>query len=221
MSRANRKKEMILTGGAQGAIAAAATDLSAINVPARGRGDTAGEETRKRILDAAQHLFAKHGFSATTTKAIAEKAEVPGGLIFYYFPSKKALLEAVVSERNILEELSAAAETVISPEPRAMLIALGQRYLTILKQHEELARILLREFRSYPEIARQFHTLREEHIELIGSCLHRSLQLGQHTPLRNIHAIARTFLYNIIVIAIIEDAEDPHLLLEEMVDVLI
>jgi AcrR family transcriptional regulator len=220
MPRGNRKKEIMLAGGAQGTIAAT-TDLSTVKIPARGRVETAGEETRKRILDAAQHLFAKHGFSATTTKAIAEKAEVPGGLIFYYFPSKKALLEAVVSERNILEELSAAAETVISPEPRAMLIALGQRYLAILKQHEELARILLREFRSYPEIARQFHTLRQEHIELIGSCLHRSLQLGHHAPQRNIHAIARTFLYNIIVIAVIEDAEEPHRLLEEMVDVLI
>ena len=44
--------------------------------------DSSGEACR-RILDAALTLFAAHGFTATTTKAIAEEAGVPGGLIFY------------------------------------------------------------------------------------------------------------------------------------------
>jgi hypothetical protein len=32
------------------------------------------------------------------------------------------------------------------------------------KQHKELACIMLREFRSHPEVASQFHELREEHV---------------------------------------------------------
>jgi AcrR family transcriptional regulator len=39
--------------------------------------DSSGE-ARRRILDAAQALFAAHGFTATTTRAIAEEAGVPG-----------------------------------------------------------------------------------------------------------------------------------------------
>lgn len=217
----SKKKGIAFAESTQNDTEDISTEVVVADVPMRVRVEGGSEETRKRILDAAQTLFATHGFSATTTKAIAQKAEVPGGLIFYYFPNKKALLEAVVSERNILAELSAAAETVITPEPRAVLIALGVRYLAILKQHEELARILLREFRSYPEMALQFRTLREEHIELIASCLQRSLQLAHHELLPNIQAIARTFLYNIIVITIIEDSEDPARLLEELVDVLL
>ncbi len=221
----SKKKENTVVGDTQKDTGepASSTEVVVADIltPTRARVEGSGEETRKRILDAAQNLFATHGFSATTTKAIAERAEVPGGLIFYYFPSKKALLEAVVGERNILAQLSTTAETVITPEPRVVLIGLGMRYLAILQQHQELARILLREFRSHPEIAQQFHTLRQEHIQLIASCLQRSLQLAHIETLPNIQAIARTFLYNIIVIAIIEDSEDPACLLEELVDVLL
>src|SRR5947209_20441797 len=89
------------------------------------KGEACSEEARKRILDAAQTLFAVHGFNATTTKAIAEKAEVPGGLIFYYFPTKKALLAGVLSERNILVELRTVGETLIVADPQAALIGLA------------------------------------------------------------------------------------------------
>src|SRR5260221_12714089 len=81
------------------------------------KGDERSEEARTRILDAAQTLFAAHGFNATTTKAIAEHAEVPGGLIFYYFPTKQALLASVLSERNILVELRCGERRSLFPIP--------------------------------------------------------------------------------------------------------
>jgi AcrR family transcriptional regulator len=46
-------------------------------------------------------LFAEKGFDATSTKSVAENAGVPVGLLFYYFPTKVALLAAVL-ERNDL-----------------------------------------------------------------------------------------------------------------------
>jgi len=183
--------------------------------------DECSEEARTRILDAAQTLFAVHGFHATTTKAIAEQAEVPGGLIFYYFPTKQALLAGVLSERNILVELRTVGETLIVPNPRAALIGLALRYLNTLKQHKELACIMLREFRSQPEVASQFHALREEHIQFIASFLQESLRAGQYEPMKDVQVIARMFLYNIIVIGIIEDATDPLHFVENMVDILL
>ena len=50
---------------------------------------------------------------------------MPGGLIFYYFPTKQALLAAVLSERNILVELRTVGETLTVPVPRVALIALA------------------------------------------------------------------------------------------------
>ena len=179
------------------------------------------EEARTRILDAAQTLFATHGFNATTTKAIAEAAGVPGGLIFYYFPTKKALLASVLNERNILVELRTVVGTLQVPDPRTALMMLGTRYIEALRRHKELTAILLREFRSHHEIATQFHELREEHVQLITSYIQDTLRDTHNTPLRQIQAIARTFLYNLIVIGIIEDPPEPLRLIEETVDILL
>ncbi|RZQ59560.1 TetR/AcrR family transcriptional regulator [Amycolatopsis suaedae] len=51
---------------------------------------------RERILAAAEELFAQHGFDATPTSRIAALAEVPKGLVHYYFKRKADLLTALV-----------------------------------------------------------------------------------------------------------------------------
>ncbi len=48
-------------------------------------------ETRTRILQAAQKLFARKGFDGTTTKDLARKAGVAEGTIFRHFPNKGAI----------------------------------------------------------------------------------------------------------------------------------
>ncbi|MER6990559.1 TetR/AcrR family transcriptional regulator [Saccharopolyspora hirsuta] len=61
-----------------------------------GRPADDGASARERILEAAGELFAEHGFEATPTSRIAERAEVPKGLIHYYFRRKQDLLTALV-----------------------------------------------------------------------------------------------------------------------------
>jgi AcrR family transcriptional regulator len=51
---------------------------------------------RERILTAAGELFSETGFDATPTSRIAERADVPKGLIHYYFRRKHDLLTALV-----------------------------------------------------------------------------------------------------------------------------
>lgn len=64
---------------------------------ATGSNGTADEPaSRERILTAAGALFAERGFDATPTSRIAEHAEVPKGLIHYYFRRKQDLLVALV-----------------------------------------------------------------------------------------------------------------------------
>ncbi len=178
-------------------------------------------ETRERILNAAQGLFATHGFSACTTKAIAQRAEVPIGLVFYYFPSKKALLECVINEHNMLSELRAIVTTLDLADPRSALIALGCQYLTTLQRHANLAAIHLREFRSHSIVAEQFRALRAEHIELISSFLEKVLQTGQYEPLPDMQVRAQLFLYGLLESAVIEDIAEPLHFVERMTDVLL
>jgi TetR/AcrR family fatty acid metabolism transcriptional regulator len=51
----------------------------------------------EQILDAAAHLFAERGFHRTTTKDIAEAADVAEGTLYNYFETKNDLLFAILS----------------------------------------------------------------------------------------------------------------------------
>ena len=55
-------------------------------------------ETRRRILKAARDRFAKVGFEAATTREIAAAAGIAVGTLFNYFPSKEAIIMAMVAE---------------------------------------------------------------------------------------------------------------------------
>ncbi|MFC0338818.1 transcriptional regulator, TetR family [Kushneria avicenniae] len=52
-------------------------------------------DTVTRILDAAEVLFAEHGFSETSLRRITSRAEVNLAAVNYHFGSKQALIQAV------------------------------------------------------------------------------------------------------------------------------
>jgi AcrR family transcriptional regulator len=58
---------------------------------------TADPNTRETILDAAERLFARHGFAATTIKRIGAEADVNTALLYYYFDDKVALYRAALA----------------------------------------------------------------------------------------------------------------------------
>ena len=58
-----------------------------------------GPSKKELLLDAAEELFATQGFDATTTREIAKMADVPLGLVSYYFETKGNLYEEVIARR--------------------------------------------------------------------------------------------------------------------------
>jgi AcrR family transcriptional regulator len=52
--------------------------------------------TRDLILDAAESLFARQGYQATTIKQVAEQVGVQGPALYKHFSSKRALYEEVL-----------------------------------------------------------------------------------------------------------------------------
>jgi len=55
--------------------------------------------TKDRILDAAERLFARDGFEATSLRAITTEADVNLAAVNYHFQSKEALVQAVIGRR--------------------------------------------------------------------------------------------------------------------------
>jgi len=73
-----------------------------------------GEETKQKIVDAAMRLFEKHGYDATTMRAIAAEADVAVGNAYYYFPSKEHLIQAFYARTHV--EHLVAARAVLAKE---------------------------------------------------------------------------------------------------------
>jgi AcrR family transcriptional regulator len=57
-------------------------------------------DRRAAILTSAERLFAEHGFEAVSIRAIAADADVPSGLVGYYFGRKIELLDALFERRR-------------------------------------------------------------------------------------------------------------------------
>ncbi|UCG50883.1 MAG: TetR/AcrR family transcriptional regulator, partial [Candidatus Latescibacterota bacterium] len=56
-------------------------------------------DTKTRILDAAEKLFASNGFGAVSLRAIIKEAGVNTASVHYHFGSKGGLMEAVLRRR--------------------------------------------------------------------------------------------------------------------------
>src|SRR5690349_14668665 len=76
--------------------------------------------TQSRVLDAAERLFAEHGFEGASIRAIVDAANVNLAAVHYHFKSKEALLEAVLLRRiSVINEARLksldAAEAAAAP----------------------------------------------------------------------------------------------------------
>jgi AcrR family transcriptional regulator len=58
-----------------------------------------GEESRKRIIDAAEKLFGEKGFQATSVQDVLDALGISKGGFYHYFETKMELLTAVCNRR--------------------------------------------------------------------------------------------------------------------------
>ncbi|MEO8265039.1 MAG: helix-turn-helix domain-containing protein [Ilumatobacteraceae bacterium] len=78
------------------------TDVAPATAPARiGRPpDTDPAATRRRIVDAARHEFARRGYVAATNRTIAAQAAVTTGAVYHHYNSKAELYRAVHADAH-------------------------------------------------------------------------------------------------------------------------
>lgn len=132
------------------------------------------DDARTLILDAAEELIAQRGFNGTSTASIAKSAGVAKGLLFYYFPAKSDLLEALVAER--LPATALDVELLAMPgDPAAGLIGTLEA-LNLSDHNSTVLRVILwREADTHPKVRiqlRRFQTGLECDIAaVLGKCL--------------------------------------------------
>lgn len=77
-----------------------------------------GEVSSERLLAVAAHLFRERGYLATSVREIAKAAGMKSGSIYYHYPSKETMLEAVMT-RAILALSEAVTQTLERLPPAA------------------------------------------------------------------------------------------------------
>lgn len=109
-------------------------------------------DTKDRILNAAEKLFADRGFDATSLRMITAAANVNLAAVNYHFQSKEALLHAVYARRagpvnaRRLELLSACEASSSPPEVESLLDALIRPLFEVGESKECIPRLMVRLF---------------------------------------------------------------------------
>jgi TetR/AcrR family transcriptional regulator len=109
-------------------------------------------DTRTKILEVAEREFARDGFAGAHLQRIAEQVGVRKTALYYYFPSKAALYEAVLA--RMLDAFDqAVARAVDAPgTPGARLDRLLDALNDLLAERPTYAQILIRIFVDRVEI---------------------------------------------------------------------
>jgi AcrR family transcriptional regulator len=83
---------------------------------------------REALIDAANQVFAEHGYDAATTREIAERAGCAEGLIHRYFAGKRGLLLAILDQRAavVTDEFGAGLAEVESVQEEIEQILLHE-----------------------------------------------------------------------------------------------
>lgn len=135
------------------------------------------EERRAATVEAVVALAAKQNPSEITTLAIAQHMGVTQGALFKHFPTKDAILQAVmewVAER-LLARLDKAAETAATP--LAAIEAMFMAHAAFVVEHPGVPRMLFGELQRAEQTAakRMAQTL----IHRYGERLQRLLEEGK------------------------------------------
>ena len=101
--------------------------------------------TKEHLFEAAMSLIGERGYGGASVDAIAQKAGVAKGVVYYYFDSKAALAEQLIASGlgMLAERLERAVSEDMSPEKA--LLALAREQIKQIDKRRDFAKFLLSE----------------------------------------------------------------------------
>ena len=119
-----------------------ASHIHSTRTPSRG---LKGEQTALRILDAAEALFAEHGYTGASMRDVATEAGLRTPSLYHHFPNKQSLYEAVLERgiRPVFEALSEVVQTRTRAQRDTGQVV--QRAMALVAQHPNLPRLIQHE----------------------------------------------------------------------------
>lgn len=151
------------------------------------------DDLETRILKAAQVLFARKGYGATTTRDLAKAAGVAEGTLFRHFENKKAILVEVATRgwteilTDLLTELSEMASY------KAVAQVMRKRMLG-LEANSDMLRVCFMEAQFHPELRDRIQAeVIDKMTDVAEAFFQTAMDRGIYRPM-NPRVVARIFL---------------------------
>jgi AcrR family transcriptional regulator len=168
------------------------------------------EQRRLQFIDTALDVFATRGFDGTSVKDLSEAAGVTQGLLYHYFPSKEALLEAALERHYFLPELRRIAAPDRDRPAAEVLLELARGFAAMLDQHRAVVQLMLREAPSNPAVAERLERARGEGVRMLADYLASRVEAGELRS-HDCEASARLLFYAVLAAHLAHTSPEPFL----------
>lgn len=156
----------------------------------RGRKKLENPETARRILAAAERIFAARGLAGARTDEIAHAARVNKAMLYYYFRSKERLYRAVFENLFGQAGRMIQAEMPAKASPRETVLAFVEGYFKFRVENPNYARLMQHMMMEDPK---QFRWVAREYFEQGFRRMTRVIRTGsaegEFQPLNAEHAM--------------------------------
>jgi len=121
------------------------------------RGRLPAGDRRLQILRAAFEVFSEQGFHGARTRDLARRAGVSEALVFRHFPTKDALIRAIIDLAGFENRIEMMEQQFGSMPPREALTALAEHVLTNLREQPDMFRVVFFGILETPELGGEFY----------------------------------------------------------------
>jgi AcrR family transcriptional regulator len=140
-----------------------------------------GARTRSRLRQAALEVFADRGYVAARVEDIVAVAGVSHGTFYLYYPSKSALLDALI------EDTAAGLRAVVDepwegPDTRTAIARIIGRFIEVYADNATLVRAWIEASAHDQRFLVRLREVRDEYVARVASALEPVLRATPHDP---------------------------------------
>jgi TetR/AcrR family transcriptional regulator len=108
------------------------------------RVERSADDTRERIIDAAQVIFARDGFTGAKMQEIADRVGIQRPSLFYHFKNKEALF--VAAHEQVFAKIEPVFRESLAPDgdPFARLDRVSRAVMAVMAEEPDFARMVAR-----------------------------------------------------------------------------
>jgi TetR/AcrR family transcriptional regulator len=152
-------------------------------------------DRRAQIIGVAVQLFAQKGFKGTTTREIANRAQVNEAILFRHFPHKEDLYWAVVDSKCGLAKGRKDLQGILDEKsPRNALVKLAEEVLRRNREDPTMTRIFFYTALENHELSqRLFRAYSLRYYEILADYIRGQIRRGAFRRV-DPHLAARSFL---------------------------